>query len=1010
VLLAAGGGLWRWSVRVRFERALDRARAAMDDPQLFSTRATRARERVQRESRLQVAEHLVQTASNIDGPERTHAEALAHLLAGTRSRALVPLSGTDQVHDAATWNDLAAIHAAAATATGDSLHLLSALSASSEAMAIEPTAEAQFTYAAIVEQLGLHFVADPLWHAYLQHDPSSAWATIAKEHLASRTTTDDVYWRKQINPQILKLPERELIGETRVYPQQARTWAEGVYLSNWATAWLAGNTKDAQTWLEHARIIGRTIRDAHGESLLIDAVEVVDQSSQRETLARGHLAYRDGRRALSLHDVGLASAKLTEAVNLLDRAASPLADVARVYLAGILIDQSRPLDARAILDPVVARKRNSSHRAVLAHALHELSLCDAQAGRWSTSLSAAQESLALSNALGERGSTAHSEVVLSEDYDFLGLPDLARRTGLNALRHADSAGDIQRVRAALATLSRIELRGGRWMLASGLIALEKRVAAIQGDPTLDADMHQRNAAAQWHRQKDEAAIAALTDARKSAKAVSAPNQRRRYYAEINATEAVMIRTREPQRAIGLLNVAIDFQDGAGRLILLPQLHLERARAYLALNDINAAERDLDQGIAELERQRTSVRDAQLRPGIFDDAAELFHDAVSLQLRYRKDAKRALEYVERGRARTMLEELARESVTPMAIGDVQRRLDEDTTLLEYVALPDRLAIFAISRDEIVVRTVPISREELKEKAAAFVSMLTKPSDASQTRAVATQLYEILLEPVRKQLRTKVAVIADDVLQRVPIGALFDERTGTFVIERATLVNSPSATAYVMTSTPRHAAPHSILLFANPTPSQKHRDLAPLTGAEREAAGIAQAYAGQRIERRETATATAAQFLTLAPQFEVVHFGGHAIVHPTDPSSSALICASSDDDNGDVAAHQISALRFTSTRVVVLAACSTATGRNAAIEGVASLARAFLAAGVPSVIGTSWDIDDREAAPLMRALHKQLARGMSPADALRAAQLQALHSTRDADRHPGHWAAFSVIGAH
>jgi CHAT domain-containing protein len=62
----------------------------------------------------------------------------------------------------------------------------------------------------------------------------------------------------------------------------------------------------------------------------------------------------------------------------------------------------------------------------------------------------------------------------------------------------------------------------------------------------------------------------------------------------------------------------------------------------------------------------------------------------------------------------------------------------------------------------------------------------------------------------------------------------------------------------------------------------------------------------------------------------------------------------------------------------------------------------------VIGTLWDVDDREATSVIRRLHAALARGTRPAVALREAQIGAIGSTRPHERDPRRWAAFSAIG--
>jgi hypothetical protein len=61
---------------------------------------------------------------------------------------------------------------------------------------------------------------------------------------------------------------------------------------------------------------------------------------------------------------------------------------------------------------------------------------------------------------------------------------------------------------------------------------------------------------------------------------------------------------------------------------------------------------------------------------------------------------------------------------------------------------------------------------------------------------------------------------------------------------------------------------------------------------------------------------------------------------------------------------------------------------------TLATAFLAAGASAAIGTRWPLDDDTAAVFAFALHAQLARGVPPGEALRAAQLWMLDPQRPA----------------
>jgi CHAT domain-containing protein len=140
-------------------------------------------------------------------------------------------------------------------------------------------------------------------------------------------------------------------------------------------------------------------------------------------------------------------------------------------------------------------------------------------------------------------------------------------------------------------------------------------------------------------------------------------------------------------------------------------------------------------------------------------------------------------------------------------------------------------------------------------------------------------------------------------------------------------------------------------------------------------------------------------------DVVHFVGHA-VDPDAGGPAALVTSrrTSIDEQLDV--REIAAMQLRGVGVVVLAACGTATGHGRSGESSISLARAFLAAGVPTAVATLWTIEDGPAAEFFPRLHHHLVRGLSPAEALRATQIEWLHRS---DVSPATWAAVQIIGS-
>ena len=109
------------------------------------------------------------------------------------------------------------------------------------------------------------------------------------------------------------------------------------------------------------------------------------------------------------------------------------------------------------------------------------------------------------------------------------------------------------------------------------------------------------------------------------------------------------------------------------------------------------------------------------------------------------------------------------------------------------------------------------------------------------------------------------------------------------------------------------------------------------------------------------------------------------------------------------------------LVVLGACRSARGPVSS-DGIAGLTRAFMTAGVPSVIATLWDVSDQATARVMTRFYRGYLAGTSKDHALRAAQLALLRDLRAGKvtrtvgettltyaEHPHLWAGTILIGA-
>lgn len=147
--------------------------------------------------------------------------------------------------------------------------------------------------------------------------------------------------------------------------------------------------------------------------------------------------------------------------------------------------------------------------------------------------------------------------------------------------------------------------------------------------------------------------------------------------------------------------------------------------------------------------------------------------------------------------------------------------------------------------------------------------------------------------------------------------------------------------------------------------------------------------------------------------VLHLATHGLFlsRPDDPmrrSGLALAGANtwsnggavpSEAEDGILDAEDVSALDLAGTELVVLSACDTARGEVHSGEGVFGLRRAFVLAGVQSLVMSLWKVDDDRTKELMIELY-QLLGEHDPAAALTHAQRRLKRAVLD----PGTWGAF------
>jgi tetratricopeptide (TPR) repeat protein len=903
-----------------------------------------------------VAADAVERGAGDSSPAAQHAAGVALVLIDDPLAAIPHLRAAAEgsPNDAGAWSDLAAAEYAAALRLGRPSLYPDALGHAERALRIDGRlAEAIFNRALTLERIGLTGEARTAWARYLEVDPSSDWAKEARQHLAHLplTTGESVFGVEQ--PRLEEAAAaggdpRAVAAIVDRHRERARAFGEVEYLGRWAEALKANQPDEAMRWLAVARGIGEALVTLSGESLLRDAVAVVDArrsalavDARGSALAEAHLAYRRGRILYAQHKPTEAEPELRRAAAAFAAAGDPLALVARGYAANTRLDQHDVAGARAELE-ALARELRGHPRYVAAsgNVQWELAVARSTEGDWTGAVASLAEAAAAFTRLGESSNLASIENLRAYALDVLGRPDDAWAARIRCLTAESRERRGERLGADLITATDSLVRAGKHDAALAFLAIEERTqrAAHSEAMLVYALVRETQLAAAMN--DGPAARRSAGEALAVASRLSDPKLRAQETAVAQLAGGIAALSDDPRQAHALLTKALEGLRATPLRSRVADAALFRARAALRLGDGDGAGRDLDAGIVALEGLSIPVGGASA-PGVFDTGAALFEEAVRQRLD-RGDVAGALSYAERSRGRGA-------GTTPLQ----QRLAGSGTAVLESFVLRsfvsgEEIVVFALDGRELIAARRPLPSVEAK-------------------------LYDALIRPAEPLLARarRLIIVPDPRLAGVPYAALSD---GTrLLLERMPVAIAPSASK--LERVPR-LAPRSVAAMAlpllGPSPDSSGASApAALPESEQEAAEVAQLYGSGAV-----VPATLASLRER--HVDVLHIAGHTTRDGSDDAALTF------EGNERVAWSAIAALPL-HAGIVTLSACETL--RDPAHPGARalSLGAGFLAAGAHDVIGTLVPISDRDARTLFLDIHRQLASGVEPAEALRRAQL-------------------------
>jgi CHAT domain-containing protein len=473
-----------------------------------------------------------------------------------------------------------------------------------------------------------------------------------------------------------------------------------------------------------------------------------------------------------------------------------------------------------------------------------------------------------------------------------------------------------------------------------------------------------------------------------------------------------------------------------------RLYFETARADLARETFEAAEENRAESLEARLDERKQLR-RKLPPAYW----ELLTQLESAQSAALLDDGEGPRQAMRRLRRSLLEmevQAGGAGFTPRAnlLERVQRLLDSDTVLLSFHLAQPASCLWAVSKSGFSLYRLP-DRASIASQVREFRRVF--PAGGPDAERLGRKLYRTLFGALGPGYgkKSRWLLSLDEGLFDLPFAALVEGRNGTspvHLIERHSVrILSGAAMWAGRTSRENRTAGAFVgvgdaiyniadtrwpgKLQAQPEPLLWSRlgwpwtasaaapttlGLSRLPGSGPEIDACARAWGGESVllKGRDATKGNLRGSLAAGPS--VIHLATHVLRGP-ERSTGALVALSVSENGQDelLGPAEIGGWNADAA-LVVLSGCSSGAAEARPGAGLMGLTRAWLMAGARAVVATEWPTPD-DVGVFFRRFYLELQRSPTrdPAEALRAAQIEALRS-QDWRSQPGFWAAYFAVG--
>ncbi|HKV93951.1 MAG TPA: CHAT domain-containing protein [Candidatus Angelobacter sp.] len=854
------------------------------------------------------------------------------------------------------------------------------------ALGNEDRATALFNLAIAYEKTQAWDMAASTWEKYLEVDSSSGWANEAKEHLqGAKAKTHGAGQSELMTPdRFLQEPSNNQLEE---------------YQDAAITAWLPdGVGKQDSESLRAAHAVAELLVKKHSDPWLADFLSRLQLSDVPALKALASAVEENGQ---GKHDEALKEAKIASQNFKLhgNRSGEFRAGIEEVNASRRALNGP---DCLARASPLWSRLSHTPYHWLAARLAVEIAECGNLAGAFAESDANLQTS---------------SQIAQQYDFPLLELRDIGLSAGNNHLRGNCNESWRESVDGLGVYWQKSQNSPLRlFQFYSVMFQCAKETGSLYAaEAFLRHAIATRNSLAEKNSTIDgmlRLSLANILTAR------GANNE-----AELERKHAAVLidpKKLPPRYDLTLQLEQAEFQleHGDANLALVTLLPLRNAEnpdkffaldfnqtlgnTFLKLGRLDEAGAAYEQAIKTSEAALNSIADGNKRLQWLRSTDESYRGLVRVLIE-QKRPEEALERWELYRSRPMLQARA-SGITQKLNVDKHVELIPKTAhenarsapilRLVYADFDDGLHIWVSQNQSIRGQWVNVEKQEVENTIREFVEKCaTDSSNLDEVQQLGAKLFSFMVQPVIKDIAPSGTVIVelDQQAYNLPLEAL---RTpdGHYLGEKYSLVYSPGTwmEKSLRAPVPFNGQESLLLIDASHVP-----DAGYLPGLEAQRAAIKTLFPHTRVVDSAKVSWGLAQ--PLLATSDVIHYMGHG---RPDGSGTKL-----DYEPGHpLRVKDFSPEMLRRARMVVLAACSGAAGRENGLADSNNLVRAFLGAGVPIVIASHWKVDSSYTSKLMIGFYQHLRNNETVALAMYNARIDIMREKS----HPYFWAGFALGG--